>query len=162
MLKFFRDLLGAEADQSALAQTAPTELATVMIELLVEAAKADGGLAEEEQQLISQIMAHHFEISADEIAPLFDEALQAAQERVDLHSLTRRLRALTDYEERLAMLELVWLVVLADDHLDHLEASTMRRLAGLLYIEDVDAGKAAKAARALIADGAYSTSSSDV
>ena len=84
MLQFFRDLLGAEADQSALAQTAPTELATVMIELLVEAAKADGGLAAEEQQLISQIMAHHFELSADEIVPLFDEALQAAQERVDL------------------------------------------------------------------------------
>ena len=68
MLQFFRDLLGAEADQSALAQTAPTELATVMIELLVEAAKADGGLAAEEQQLISQIMAHHFELSADELA----------------------------------------------------------------------------------------------
>ena len=55
---------------------------------------------------------------------------------------------LTDYDERLAMLELIWMVVLADNHLDHMEASLMRRLAGLLYIEDVDSGKAAKSAKA--------------
>ena len=58
---------------------------------------------------------------------------------------------MTDYEERYAMLELIWMVVLADDHLDHMEASLMRRLAGLLYIEDVDSGKAAKSAKARLA-----------
>ena len=51
------------------------------------------------------------------------------------------------------MLELILMVVLADNHLDHMEASLMRRLAGLLYIEDVDSGKAAKSAKAPCASG---------
>ena len=78
---------------------------------------------------------------------MFDEAMDAADARVEMHSLLRELRDLTDYDERLAMLELIWMVVLADNHLDHMEASLMRRLAGLLYIEDVDSGKAAKSAK---------------
>ena len=92
-------------------------------------------------------MAEHFELSEDEMHRMFDEAMDAADACRNA-SLLRELRDLTDYDERLAMLELIWMVVLADNHLDHMEASLMRRLAGLLYIEDVDSGKAAKSAKA--------------
>ena len=151
MFGFLKDLVKTDAPVTEVAQSERTELAKAMIDLLVEAAKTDGGIDDEERHIIAHIMAEHFALDEDEMNKLFDEAVIAAQERVDIHSLTRRLRDLTDYEDRLAMLELIWMVVLADEHLDHIEASLMRRLAGLLYIEDVDSGKAAKAAKARLA-----------
>jgi len=40
------------------------------------------------------------------------------------------------------------MVVLADGDLHEHEAQLMRRLAGLLYVDDVDSGRAAKRAKA--------------
>ena len=48
---------------------------------------------------------------------------------------------------RIGVLELVWMTVLADDRVDTLESQLMRRLAGLLFVSDVDSGLAAKAAK---------------
>ena len=96
-------------------------------------------------------MSEHFDIAEDDINTMFEDAITASKERIQMHGLAKNLRDMTDYEERYAMLELIWMVVLADDHLDHMEASLMRRLAGLLYIEDVDSGKAAKSAKARLA-----------
>ena len=44
-------------------------------------------------------------------------------------------------------MEMLWMVVLADGTLDHIEAQLMRRLAGLLFVSDVDSGVAAKTAK---------------
>lgn len=148
MFGFLKELVKTDKPVTDVAPSERTELAKAMIDLLVEAAKTDGGIDEDERHIIAHIMAEHFALDEEEVNHLFDEAVIAAKTRVDIHSLTRRLRDLTDYEDRLAMLELIWMVVLADEHLDHIEASLMRRLAGLLYIEDVDSGKAAKNAKA--------------
>ena len=148
MFGFLKDLVKSDTPVTEVAQSDRTDLAKAMIDLLVEAAKTDGGIDDDERHIIAHIMAEHFALDEDEVNRLFDKAVIEADERVDIHSLTRRLRDLTDYEDRLAMLELIWMVVLADEHLDHIEASMMRRLAGLLYIEDVDSGKAAKNAKA--------------
>jgi uncharacterized tellurite resistance protein B-like protein len=45
-------------------------------------------------------------------------------------------------------MEMAWMVVLADGELHEYEAQLMRRLAGLLYVEDIDSGLAQKRARA--------------
>ena len=88
------------------------------------------------------------ELRQDLVSQLSAEAYQVLLEaRVELHSLLRRLRENSDYEERLGVMEMVWMVVLADGTLDHIEAQLMRRLAGLLFVSDVDSGLAAKTAK---------------
>ena len=151
MFSFLKDAMHNDASLHDVAADEKTKLARVMCELFVEAAHIDDGMDHEEGHVIAHIMAEHFELSEDDMHRMFDEALDAAEARVEMHGLVKELRDLTDYDERLAMLELIWMVVLADDHLDHMEASLMRRLAGLLYIEDVDSGKAAKSAKARLA-----------
>ena len=123
MFGFLKELVKADKPVTDVAPSERTELAKAMIDLLVEAAKTDGGIDEDERHIIAHIMAEHFALDEEEVNHLFDEAVIAAKTRVDIHSLTRRLRDLTDYEDRLAMLELIWMVVLADEHLDHIEAS---------------------------------------
>jgi uncharacterized tellurite resistance protein B-like protein len=123
------------------------ELAQLVTALLVEAAGADGKITDEETQLISEIISVQFELSDDEMVTVLSDAVNDYTDRIEIHGLMRRLREKADYEERIGVLELVWMVVLSDDRLDHIEAQLMRRLAGLLYISDVDSGLAAQTAR---------------
>ena len=123
------------------------ELAQLVTALMVEAAGADGKIAEEESQLITEIITAQFELSDDEMASVLSDAVSDYADRIEIHGLMRRLREKADYEERIGVLELVWMVVLSDNRLDQIEAQLMRRLAGLLYISDVDSGLAAQIAR---------------
>ena len=123
------------------------ELANLVTALMIEAANADGSLDKAEQALIIEVIARQFELDEAKAAEMMRAAVDQSAERVELHSLLRRLRDNSDYEERLGVMEMVWMVVLADGKLDHIEAQLMRRLAGLLFVSDVDSGLAAKTAK---------------
>ena len=151
MFGFIKDLVSSDKTMAEVSVDERCELARTMCDLFVEAAHVDDGIDPEETEIIAHIMATHFAIEEADITKMFEQALAEADDRIQMHGLAKKLRDMTDYEERLAMMELIWMVVLADDHLDHMEASLMRRLAGLLYIEDVDSGRAAKAAKARLA-----------
>ena len=124
------------------------ELAEIVAGLLVEAGLADGELGEDEQHIIAHVIAEQFDVPDADVDALLEKAISEADERIELHGLTSKLRSEFDYEERLSVFELVWIVVLADEVVDAIESQLMRRLAGLLYISDVDSGHAQKAARA--------------
>ena len=49
---------------------------------------------------------------------------------MEIHSLTRAIRAETDPEDRAAILEMAWMVVMSDGEVHEYEAQLMRRLAG--------------------------------
>ena len=123
------------------------DLAQLVTGLMVEAAGADGEIADSETRLISEIVAAQFELSEPEMTTILDQAVNDFDGRIEMHSLMRQLRDVADYEERVGVLELVWMVVLSDNRLDKIEAQLMRRLAGLLFISDVDSGLAARTAR---------------
>ena len=123
------------------------ELASLVTALMIEAANADGSLDKSEKALIIEVIARQFELDEAKAAEMMRATVDESAERVELHSLLRRLRDNSDYEERLGVMEMVWMVVLADGKLDHIEAQLMRLLAGLLFVSDVDSGLAAKAAK---------------
>ena len=116
--------------------------------LLIEAAMADGSLDADERAQIAAALEADLHMSSDEVVSVIDAALAAQEARVEIHGLTRSIRAETDAEDRAAIMEMAWMVVLADGELHEYEAQLMRRLAGLLYVDDVDSGRAQKRARA--------------
>ncbi|MDG1412784.1 MAG: TerB family tellurite resistance protein, partial [Alphaproteobacteria bacterium] len=93
------------------------ELAQLVTALMIEAAGADGKIAEEESQLIAEIISAQFELSDDEMTSVLSDAVSDYADRVEIHGLMRRLREKADYEERIGVLELVWMVVLSDNRL---------------------------------------------
>ena len=76
-----------------------------------------------------------------------DEAIAAHDSRIEIDSLVRQIRTETEMDDRIIILEMIWMVVLADKQLDSHESQLMRRLAGLLYVDDVQSGMAAKRAQ---------------
>ncbi len=146
MFKTVAQWLKSDSTQKLEADNAD-ELAGLVTALMVEAALADGTVAADEAALTANVIAQQFDLSAEKARQMTNEAIEQSKERVELHSLLRRLREQSDYEERLGVLEMVWMVVLADGRLDHIEAQLMRRLAGLLFVSDVDSGLAAQKAK---------------
>ena len=116
--------------------------------LLIEAAMADGSLDADERAQIAAALEADLHMSSDEVVSVIDAALAAQEARVEIHGLTRSIRAETDADDRAAIMEMAWMVVLADGELHEYEAQLMRRLAGLLYVDDIDSGRAQKRARA--------------
>ena len=123
------------------------DLAELVTALMVEAAAADGHVGAAETRLIVDCVSNQFNLAEDEMKQILDYALEEVDNRIELHSLISRLRNQSDYEERIGVMEMVWMVVLADGRLDKIERQLMRRLAGLLFVSDVDSGLAAQNAR---------------
>ena len=124
-----------------------TKLTYTVAALLVEAAMADGGIDEIEYTHIRHMLVTQLDLSSDDAEAMLDESVVSHDDRIEIHSLTRHIRSDTDATDRLVILEMVWMVVLADGNLDAHESQLMRRLAGLLFVDDVESGLAAKRAR---------------
>lgn len=124
-----------------------TKLARTIAALLVEAAMADGEIDDAEYAHIRHMLVTQLDLAADEASAMLDESVASHDDRIEIHSLTQHIRNVTDAADRSVILEMVWLVVLADGNLDSHESQLMRRLAGLLFVDDVESGLAAKHAR---------------
>ena len=123
------------------------KLARAIAALLVEAAMADGNIDEIEHAHIRHMLATQLDLSADDADAMLAQSLTSHEDRIEIHSLTRHIRYDTDAADRSVILEMVWMVVLADGSLDAHESQLMRRLAGLLFVNDVESGLAAPRAR---------------
>ena len=85
---------------------------------------------------------------AEEVGTLIAAAEEAARKRVELHTITRTVRDHFDPEERIRMIEMLWEVVYADGSLDDFRSNMMRRVSGLLYVNDRESGEARKRVQA--------------
>jgi uncharacterized tellurite resistance protein B-like protein len=118
------------------------QLATVA--LLVEAAQMDAEFGPEERAKIAELVEARFGLSAAESGALLHAAGEKVEQSVEVFGFTREINKAFSPEERIEMMEMLWEVAYADGELHHLEASLMRRLAGLLHVSDRDSGTARK------------------
>ena len=95
---------------------------------------ADGVLDQDERASISHALTSQLDLSDEEVASIIDKAVVAHEDRIEIHSLVRAIRSETDAEDRIAIMEMAWMVVLADGQMHEYEAQLMRRLAGLLSL----------------------------
>ena len=147
MLNRFSKWVKDFSDGGAAVPIQDDDFSATITALLVEAAMADGAFGANERSLILHLLTDQMEISAVEAQIMLDEAVAAQHSRVEIHSLVRQIRTDTEMEDRIIIFEMIWVVVLADSRIDKHESQLMRRLAGLLFIDDVEAGLAAKRAK---------------
>ena len=116
--------------------------------LLARAAWLDGRLVQEEEDALLRLMVERFSINEDEARAALTEAVDDLDRSNDIYRYTKVLRDAFDEEQRIILLEMLWEVVYSDGNLHEFEAQLMRRLAGLLFVDDRDSGLARK--RALV------------
>lgn len=115
--------------------------------LLVEAAMMDETFDDSERATIERLLTERFDLAAGEVAALVEEARTEVESSNQLFGFTRVVADAFDNEQRVELMGMLWEVAYADGELHDLEASLMRRLAGLLHVSDRDSGRARQAAR---------------
>ena len=102
--------------------------------LLVEIARADFVVEATEQQRLRQLLAQQFELSADEIDALLDEAEADADRLVSIQHTTRLLNEHYDHAMKCRVVDMMWQLVYADGEKSHYEEHLIRQVAELLYL----------------------------
>ena len=87
-----------------------------------------------------------FDEKEDEVDLVLDEAIKNKNNSKSLHYYTSFINKNFDSEKKLLLIEALWEIVLSDGEIHDFESNLIRRLAGLLYISDVNSGNARKRA----------------
>jgi len=138
MIDLFKRLIGRTEDDPP----APADERAAVATILVEAAHADGIYDAEESARIARILATRYGLSEAEAQVLRREGEEAQAVAVDLVRFTRAVKKAVAYEDRISVIEAVWEVIYADGVREMYESALIRKLCGLLHLEDRDAGLA--------------------
>jgi len=104
--------------------------------LLVEAALSDGIYADVEAEQIKSILMAAFNLDADAADTMLTQAEELAENAADHHQFTKVVKACLPAPERIALVEHLWSVALADGEKSPFEDSFIRRIAPLLAVSD--------------------------
>lgn len=124
------------------AELPDTDARLALSALLVRIAKSDGHYDVTEIARIDRILAQRHELSPVEAAKLRADAEKLESEAPDTVRFTRAIKDAVPYEDRTAVIEALWAVVLADGVRDHEEDALLRLTASLLGINDRDSALA--------------------
>ncbi len=110
--------------------------------LLVRLARSDGDYAASEIAAIDAALARRYDLSDRAAAALRQEAERFEAQAPDTVRFTRAIKDAVALEDRLAVIEAAWSVVLADGGRAEEEDALMRLIARLLGVNDRDSNTA--------------------
>ncbi len=125
---------------------APSDARIALAALLVRIARSDGDYAPVEIARIRDILADRYRLGAGETSDLLLVAENLERDAPDTVRFTRAIKDAVPYEERKAVVEAAWKVVLADGRRAEEENALMRLIASLLGVNDRDSNRARKRA----------------
>ena len=116
--------------------------------LLVIAAHADEIYEEVERTQIERALADRYSLDPEAAAKLREQGEAAEAGSVDLYRFTSLVKAGVPYEERAAVIEAMWRVVLADNVREQHEDALMRKITDLLGLDPREGVEARQRAQA--------------
>ena len=110
--------------------------------LLVRVARTDGEYAQAEIANIDRIIAARYGLDQTSTAKLRADAETLETEAPDTVRFTRAIKAAVPYDDRVAVIEAMWEIVLVDDMRDDQEDALLRLVSSLLGVNDRDSALA--------------------
>ena len=114
----------------------------ILCGLMIEAANTDGKITQEELNKISYSLINVFKEDAKIVEESLGKAFDNKDNTKSLYFYTSKLNKSYTNEQKIQLIEVLWEIILADNELHDYETNLIRRLAGLLYISDVECGNA--------------------
>ena len=122
-------------------QSTPDDL-NLLCGLMIEAANIDGQIDQKELNKISKVLIDVFLEDPLAVEKEIQRCLSALEENKSLHSFTSKINQSFSKEKKIILLEILWEIIMEDGEIHDFESNILRRLAGLLYISDVQCGNA--------------------
>ena len=114
--------------------------------LMIEAAYTDGQIDLIEINKIKSSLINIFDEDPALVNLVTEEAIKNKNNSKSLHYYTSFINKNFDENKKLLLIETLWEIVLSDGDIHDFESNLLRRLAGLLYISDINSGNARKRA----------------
>ena len=118
----------------------------ILCGLMIEAANSDGKIDNIEIEKINNSLIKTFKEDKKQVQSVLEMAVKNKNNSKSLFFYTSKINKNYSYEKKLLLIEILWEIVLSDGQIHDYETSIIRRLAGFLYISDVDSGNARKRA----------------
>ena len=102
--------------------------------LLIHSAKIDENFTDKEKTIIKKAL---IEMGAqiEEIDDIFEEAEKKEKDSNQILDFTREIKNIDENKKKL-VIEALWNIIYSDKNADMYEANLMRRLSGLLYLDN--------------------------
>ena len=139
MLQSLKNIFAS--DQILNAEKENTEI-DILSGLMIEAANTDGEITQEELNKISHSLINVFKEDPKAVEVSLTKAFENKDNSKSLYYYTSKLNKSYSNENKIKLVEVLWEIILADNEIHDFETSLIRRLAGLLYISDVECGNA--------------------
>ena len=113
--------------------------------VLVEAALVDNNFGNDEKSIIIKLLQKQYKIKKiEDINHILDKAIEACKESSDLITYTKKIKQNWPIEKRTEVIEMLWKVCLVDGVLEPYEDMLIRRVSGLIYVDDKNRNLAKK------------------
>ena len=139
MLQSLKNIFAS--DQILNAETEKTQI-DILSGLMIEAANTDGEVTQEELNKISHSLINVFKEDPKAVEVSLTKAFENKDNLKSLYYYTSKLNKSYSNENKIKLIEVLWEIILADNEIHDFETNLIRRLAGLLYISDVECGNA--------------------
>ena len=106
--------------------------------LLIETARADFTQGEEEQEAMEQLLCSSLKLGEQEVKKLIQQAAEKVDESISLYEFTRLINDHFTMEQKLQLVQNMWVVAWADNKVDKYEEHLIRQVAELTYVAHQD------------------------
>ena len=139
MLQSLKNIFASNQSESVETQNNELDL---LSGLMIEAANTDGKITQEELNKISQSLINIFKEDPKIVENSLNKAFENKDNSKSLYFYTSKLNKSYSDEKKIKLIEVLWEIILSDNEIHDFETNLIRRLAGLLYISDVECGNA--------------------
>ena len=143
MIKLLKNILSSKNPSEDIDENKNLEL---LCGLMIEAAYTDGQIDLSELNKIKSSLVNVFTEDSETVDLVIEKAVKNKNNSKSLHYYTSFINKNFDDEKKLLLIEALWEIVLSDGEIHDYESNLIRRLAGLLYISDINSGNARKRA----------------
>ena len=112
--------------------------------LMITTALHDGEFDEIEKDEILKLLGNYYDLNMDKLNKLFEASYKLVDNANDIHQFTSKINSLINDEEKIMIIEMIWKIVIADGRIDDYENALVRKISGLLYIDDFKVGEIKK------------------
>ena len=106
--------------------------------LLIETAFADKVFNEVELNSMKETLIKVYEMESKEVEQIIDVSKKTVSESTSLYEYTRLLNDLCNYEDKIKLINNLWIIAFADKQLDKYEEYLIRKIADLLHVSHRD------------------------
>lgn len=134
--QFFERHFIAESSSSELDSAHALRMA--MASLMIEVAESDYHDAPEERASILKIVKESFDLTDSETDEIINLAHKEHTDSIDYFQFTSLINQYYSAEQRIELIEKLWLIAFADNKLDKHEEHVIRRIADLIHVARSD------------------------